>query len=344
MDALMLRIVETAMAEPRSGERAKVAAKDELPGAGEMPALTPQQRSLVVESMTARLDYVPHDLFEQAGAERELFGQSTDLMEGTTNWHFPRADQITAGAARSVRLTPAQEKYMFLRYNFARSRAQAAAQVCRIQPDLQTQRRVALWYGRVRAAREIITRANLALVLSMGKRMRNSYVDFDELVSEGNMALMRALEKFDVSRGFKFSTYACRAIVQSFGRLGMKNRRYHRMFLQEFDPDMEKSNQLDWQRAETESDALEELRRIIRANKAQLSAIEQRVIRGRFAIDRGTNAVALTLEEMGRVIGLTKERVRQIQNQALTKLRLKMEGSNGKAALAPRSNCTPVHR
>ena len=91
-------------------------------------------------------------------------------------------------------------------------------------------------------------------------------------------------------RGFKFSTYACRAIVQSFGRLAQKNHRYHRAFPTEFEPGMEKSNQLEWQRAETELDAVEELQRIIRENKAQLSAIEKRVIQGRFAIHRGAAA------------------------------------------------------
>ena len=48
--------------------------------------------------------------------------------------------------------------------------------------------------------------------------MRLGDVDFAEVVSEGNMALIRAVDKFNVERGFKFSTYACRAILKAFSR------------------------------------------------------------------------------------------------------------------------------
>jgi RNA polymerase primary sigma factor len=195
----------------------------------------------------------------------------------------------------------------------------------RLYADTETQVQLAFWYERVRATREIITCANLALVLTMGKRMRNSYVDFDELVSEGNMALLRAVEKFDVSRGFKFSTYACRAIVQSFSRLGLKSRRYHRTFATEFASHMEDSVHQQNAHLEVESDAAYALLQIIRENKAKLSLVEKKVILGRFAINRCESGSELTLEELGQFIGLTRERVRQIQENALAKLRTTME-------------------
>ena len=50
--------------------------------------------------------------------------------------------------------------------------------------------------------------------------------EFAEIVSEGNMALMRAVDKFSVDRGFKFSTYACRAILKAFSRTAMKSSRH----------------------------------------------------------------------------------------------------------------------
>ena len=77
--------------------------------------------------------------------------------------------------------------------------------------------------------------------------------------------------------------------------------------------------------ADVEQDAVEELQRIIGENRAQLSDVEKTVIQARFAINRGQDAPAMTLEEVGRVIGVTKERVRQIQNKALEKLRLTIE-------------------
>ena len=139
------------------------------------------------------------------------------------------------------------------------------------------------------------------------------------------MALLRAVEKFDVARGFKFSTYACRAILKAFSRIAMKNSRYRQAFPTEFDPTMEKSDYQETRRADVEQDAVEELQRIIGENRAQLSDVEKTVIQARFAINRGQDAPALTLEEVGRVIGVTKERVRQIQNKALEKLRATIE-------------------
>jgi RNA polymerase sigma factor (sigma-70 family) len=163
----------------------------------------------------------------------------------------------------------------------------------------------------------------------MAKRTRMSEVDFGELVSEGNMALLRAVEKFDIARGFKFSTYACRAILKAFSRIALKTSRYRNAFPTEFDPTMEKSNYQETKRDDVEKDAVEELQRIIGENRAQLSDVEKTVIQSRFGIARhtatGEEIAPMTLEEVGQVIGVTKERVRQIQNKALEKLRATIE-------------------
>ena len=76
------------------------------------------------------------------------------------------------------------------------------------------------WYRTAKGYREQIAETNLALVLAMAKRTRMSEVDFADLVSEGNMALLRSVDKFDCRRGFKFSTYACRAILKAFSPSG----------------------------------------------------------------------------------------------------------------------------
>src|SRR5207237_1973187 len=99
------------------------------------------------------------------------------------------------------------------------------------------------WHRRFEHYREYLVRTNLALVLAMAKRTRLGDVDFAEIVSEGNMALIRAVDKFNVDRGFKFSTYACRAILKGFSRCAMKHSKHRIRFPVEFDADMEKS---DW--------------------------------------------------------------------------------------------------
>ena len=116
----------------------------------------------------------------------------------------------------------------------------------------------------------------------MAKRTRLGDVDFAEIVSEGNMALIRAVDKFNVDRGFKFSTYACRAILKAFSRTAMKSSRHRTRFPVEFEPDMEKSDWADRKRDQVEEDCIDELKPIVDRNLADLSDVEQTVIRRRF--------------------------------------------------------------
>ncbi len=105
----------------------------------------------------------------------------------------------------------------------------------------------------------------------MAKRTRMSEVDFADLVSEGNMALLRAVDKFDAGRGYKFSTYACRAILKAFSRQGMKLSKYRQRFPTDFDPKLEKSNFLETKRSTFEKDAAEEVKRIVLENSRRRS-------------------------------------------------------------------------
>jgi len=144
------------------------------------------------------------------------------------------------------------------------------------------------------------------------------------VVSEGNMALLRAVEKFSIDRGFKFSTYACRAILKAFSRTAMKANKYRMRFPVEFEPDLEKSDWADKRRDQVQDDCIDELKAIVERNLADLSQVEQTVIRRRFNWQQAEES-PLTLEEVGQIIGVTKERVRQIQNKALAKIRNVME-------------------
>ena len=162
----------------------------------------------------------------------------------------------------------------------------------------------------------------------MAKRTRLGAVDFAELISEGNMALLRSVDKFDCGRGFKFSTYACRAILKSFSRVAMRAGRYRGRFPTEFDPTLEKSHYQEEQRDLHEAECVDELRGIMENNSALLNDVEVKVIHARFNlghIEGLEGEGPKTLEQVGMLIGVTKERVRQIQNKALAKLRAKLQ-------------------
>jgi RNA polymerase sigma factor (sigma-70 family) len=266
------------------------------------------------------MDYVPHEEFEQPGVEEALFGPESPQIEIPVWTHFPEdADEISTSGRRS-RLSAAEERLLFKRYNYARYRLSGLI-------EAQNRRRIASraedmvrWYRRGMQTRSDLVRANMALVLAMAKRTRIPNVDFGELVSEGNMALLRSVEKFDVSRGFKFSTYACRAILKGFNRLATKTGRYRQRFPTEFNPDLERSD-YDVMKHEMErEDSVDALRDILARNTARLTDVEQTIVIERFAL--GTRRrKGRTLAEVGKMVGLTNERVRQIQNLALDKIR-----------------------
>ena len=292
-----------------------------------LAALSSREQELIREAFSSPLDYVANSTFRRMSTEKELFEEGMDIAHKGTGWYHPMLDDdLTRSTAPSSSLLKTEEeKHLFLRYNYARMKVRQFALRFRTHPGVKVAREIVRWERRALDARELITHANLALVLAMAKRTRMTEVDFGELISEGNMALLRAVEKFDASRGFKFSTYACRAILKAFSRIAVKTTRYRNFFPTEYDAAMERSNELEVRRQSEAVDAAEDLQRIISDNSAQLTDVERRVIEARFALNNRENASAMTLEEVGFVIGVTKERVRQIQNRALAKLRITLD-------------------
>ena len=176
----------------------------------------------------------------------------------------------------------------------------------------------ALYQQAIETKNEIV-RANLRLVVSIAKRHVTPDENFFELVSDGNVSLMRAVEKFDFARGNKFSTYASWAIMKNFARTipgEFKHRDRFRTSQDELfaaTPEY-RGDQLFEEGAQTTREA--QVERILR----RLDEREQKIIRGRFGLERGNEPQ--TLKEVGASLGVTKERIRQIEARALNKLRM----------------------
>jgi len=265
-------------------------------------------------------------VFHEPNPKGVIFDEAPEVKKPDTGWYHPLVHQTAsdqpARAATSQVLTAAEERVLFLQYNFARFSMDLLRQeIGDERPTDRQVRSVLDWSETARALREQIAESNLALVLAMAKRSRMGDIDFGDLISEGNMALLRSVDKFDIERGFKFSTYACRAILKAFSRAGMKHSKYRQRFPTEFDPELEKSNGPAERRREDELERAAEAVHVIVNNSADLTDIEQEVLHHRFGIDAGAHGRRLTLAQVGGLIGLTKERVRQIQNRALEKLR-----------------------
>lgn len=356
------------------------------PRRGTRRALGPAERETVNRLLSEKYEYVDHELFGLPEDESydKVFVEPEPLPLPDVSWYHRLMDPSGPGATDSaalakntkgsVLLTAAQERVLFTQFNYCRR------EVCRRRDQLLTsiladtgkpltrhhkgrlEREMLDWYVRADTLRKQIADTNLALVLAMAKRTRIYPGDFADLISEGNMALLRAADKFDVSRGFKFSTYACRAILKAFSRQGIKLSKHRQMFPMDFDPKLERSNFQAEKNAAHEDDCADEVRRIVADNRAELSDVERTVVAARFNVgpgaqptpvvdkpvfrfenpelsdrldddyelpkplrNRSVDAKPLTLEQVGKLIGVTKERVRQIQNKALEKIRLTLE-------------------
>ena len=296
--------------------------------------LTRDEERLVKQILEEPMDYIDSEEFYREGAERRIYDEAPPVQKPDVSWYRPLMDSFISGRERELKtgrnsgtvlLTGAQERVLFLQYNYARHRVREIQKELGTRiPDEGTARDLLKWYRIARAYREQIAETNLALVLAMAKRTRMSEVDFADMVSEGNMALLRSVDKFDCGRGFKFSTYACRAILKAFSRQGMKLSKHRQRFPTDFDPALEKSNHLETLRATHEKECAEEVKHIVLNNEADLSDVEKTVIHYRFGLG-SEHPAPLTLEQVGQIIGVTKERVRQIQNKALEKIREVLE-------------------
>jgi RNA polymerase primary sigma factor len=167
------------------------------------------------------------------------------------------------------------------------------------------------------AVKNQIIRANLRLVVSIAKRHIGAADDFFELVSDGNMSLIRAVEKFDYARGNKFSTYASWAVMNNFSRTIPKEKHRRDRFVtgheEMFDTAADnRTDEYEYESAQARS------QQVVHGMLNRLGERERHILISRYGLG-GVNAQ--TLEQLGRELGVTKERVRQIETRAQAKLR-----------------------
>lgn len=238
-------------------------------------------------------------------------------------------------------------------------------------------------------ARDMLVNCNLKLVVSIAKKYHNQHLELMDLICEGNMGLMQAVEKFDPELGYRFSTCATpwikQAITKSIIDKGKSIRipahiyqllSKYRKAIEELTKDgqgqptpeqiaiymgisTEKIRELEEWRHDTVSlstplgddseDTLEDLQadpcsetpmkyverkakeEMIQALIATLKPRTQTIIKMRFGLGNDNDPEEFkkehTLEEIGAYLGITRERVRQIEKQTLAELKLKWDGS-----------------
>ena len=217
-------------------------------------------------------------------------------------------------------LTKDEELEFFRRYNYCKYRAS------KLRDRLNPLKPSAVLIGQINRLRRImlatknrIIEANLRLVVSIAKHHVGRVMPLSELVSDGNISLMKAVEKFDYGKGWRFSTYATHAIRMNFAKtVPDENYNLDRFMTGRHEVlDVVPDPKAKW-RARVEF--LESLKDAISQTLEKLTAREREIIKCRFGI--GETEKPQTLEEVGSRLNVTRERVRQIERKALRKLEI----------------------
>ena len=190
-------------------------------------------------------------------------------------------------------------------------------------------------------ALERLTKANLRFVVSVAKQYQNQGLTLSDLINEGNLGLIKAAQRFDETRGFKFISYAVWWIRQSIlqalaeqsrivrlplnkvGSLNKINKAFSNLE-QEFEREPSADELLDVlentsaPRTDLQLEYIESLRKEIERSLSTLTDRQKDVLKYYFGI--GVEH-PMSLEDIGEKFGLTRERVRQIKDKAINKLR-----------------------
>lgn len=266
------------------------------------------------------ITYIYHKSFDKPGMESVLLGSAPDAPAQRLLKAPSGLPAYLASLYEVPLLTAKQEAHYFRKFNYLKHRAE------QLRKQLQASRaprtgleRLAEYLRQADDVRNLLIRSNLRLVVAVIRKLSRTAVDFSEMISDGNISLMRAVENFDFSRGFKFSTYATWAIRNNFSRSTSTEYTHRTRFSTGAEQVFNAT--LDRRTDEYRQHLLhEQNREAIRQVLQRLSERERDILACRFGLQPGSEP--LTLEQVGAQQGVTKERIRQLEKRAVKKLQV----------------------
>ncbi|MBN1391990.1 MAG: sigma-70 family RNA polymerase sigma factor [Sedimentisphaerales bacterium] len=285
------------------------------------------RRKKAKEMLALKIEYIPSDEFFAEDAELNILGKSIGRLRKLS----PQRDkkELTIGSIKNYleslksipRLTRDDEVDLFRKYNYLKFRAAEAQK--QLQPNASCGMQLNLIEKCLQNAESIkntIIEANLVLVVNVAGKHTASGATLRELISEGNFSLMRAVEKFDYTKGFRLATYASWIIAKDFARKipGDKIRadKSGSDALDNIQKDLRISEGVDFGAIERARNSL------VHVIKNELDEREQYIILHHYGLT-GSSIIkqASTLRQIGDELNLSAERIRQLELTALQKLK-----------------------
>jgi len=276
-----------------------------------------------------KIEFIASDEFLEDGAEGKILDKQLDIPDRV--WQRQGEPLELGGESllpeylqrlkSTAVLSREQELYLFRRYNYLKyvaciNRARLKAN----RPKGSRLTRIEKYLAEAERIKTMIIEANLRLVVGIANKHLGSGTSMVDLVSEGNFSLMRAVEKFDYRRGFRFATYASWAIAKDYARKipaeASRLDKASAASLANVQQDLRMGAAADFAAIER---ARKSLAQVI---KDELDEREQYVILHHFGlVGSPVRKKKKTLKQIGEDLNVTKERVRQIELGALQKLR-----------------------
>jgi RNA polymerase primary sigma factor/RNA polymerase sigma factor len=273
--------------------------------------------------MDLDLSYIPNPLFDQIktqNARKTILGPVPESNSKPKKVRLPGGLPAYLESMYHVPLlTRDQEVHLFRKLNYLKYMAtKLREKLDPERPRLAEMKKIQSLYNQAVGVKNELVRRNLRLVASIAKKLAGPSDTFFELISDGNISLMRAVDKFDYSRGFKFSTYATWAIRRNFARTIPDEFRRRERFSTGCDEYLESTEEFrsdQFQEELMQSQREDGIQKILTC----LDDRERHIISDHFGL--GGREEPKTLEKIGKKLGISKERVRQLKTRAIEKMR-----------------------
>lgn len=220
------------------------------------------------------------------------------------------------------------EREVFRIMNFFKFRANSLRSCLDAsRPSIRKLREIESCLQLANELRNCAARSNTRLVVSIVKKFVNDQNDFEELVSEGLTCLLRVVDKFDYGRGFRFSTYATWSLKNWMLRIRQRSQHHADRFKTGLEG-------VSWEDSRIEEDlqveavADREVSDILKAAMGVLNDRERLIIESRCGFRSLDLGAKPTLKNLGEMLGVCKERIRQIERRGMDKIREQLDEMN----------------
>lgn len=271
------------------------------------------------EMIRREVQFIYSAEFEAKGAEKRILTVSTADVTRTRRVSPPKdVPEHLLHLWQIPLLTPDEERDLFRRMNYLKYRSNVLrSQLNPARPNVKKMDQIENLLKDADLVRNHIVQANTRLVVSIARRFKSAVEAFDEMVSTGNLILIKAVERFDYSRGFRFSTYATHSVQRELYRVCGKGKKR-----QTTEVSTAPEILLETVEAAGEVHRYAKQDRKVQYVRSLMEKVlperERRVVLSRFGLNSGGQGA--TLREIGEDLGLSKERIRQLHLRAIERL------------------------